>query len=130
MQHGKEKNKMLLRFRKTASIVFILLVLLALLIAVQTYQEKTIGGDRDEHGCLVGAGYSWSDAQSACIRVWLNDSSEDYYQKFYCSEESRNFNACAEVYDPVCGSNKQTYSNNCFACIDKNVQYYIQGQCK
>ena len=28
------------------------------------------GGDRDEHGCIPSAGYSWCDATQKCIRPW------------------------------------------------------------
>eukprot|EP00418_Pyrodinium_bahamense_P007017 CAMPEP_0179023364 /NCGR_PEP_ID=MMETSP0796-20121207/6890_1 /TAXON_ID=73915 /ORGANISM="Pyrodinium bahamense, Strain pbaha01" /LENGTH=269 /DNA_ID=CAMNT_0020719269 /DNA_START=70 /DNA_END=879 /DNA_ORIENTATION=+ len=29
-----------------------------------------LGGDRDEHGCIPSAGYSWCEAESSCIRPW------------------------------------------------------------
>merc|ERR1711998_522737 len=29
-----------------------------------------IGGSTDSHDCLTGAGYSWCDSLTACIRVW------------------------------------------------------------
>ncbi|PIY59946.1 hypothetical protein COY95_04365 [Candidatus Woesearchaeota archaeon CG_4_10_14_0_8_um_filter_47_5] len=33
-----------------------------------------IGGERDEHGCLGPAGYSWNEEVGACIREWeLNE---------------------------------------------------------
>ncbi len=32
--------------------------------------EPVIGGDRDEHGCLVPAGYTWCEAKEKCLRVW------------------------------------------------------------
>ena len=31
---------------------------------------KPIGGDRDDHGCLVPAGYSWDADVGACTRSW------------------------------------------------------------
>jgi hypothetical protein len=35
---------------------------------------KPIGGDRDAHGCLGPAGYSWNAEVGACIRSWeLNE---------------------------------------------------------
>ena len=38
------------------------------------HHEKHIGGQRDEHGCLVAAGYSWNENAKACIREWeLNE---------------------------------------------------------
>jgi len=31
---------------------------------------QVIGGQRDEHGCLGPAGYSWCEAKQKCLRVW------------------------------------------------------------
>jgi hypothetical protein len=45
------------------------IVFLAVLSAGCT-GEKPIGGNRDEHGCLTGAGYSWCAAKGKCLRVW------------------------------------------------------------
>lgn len=42
----------------------------------QTFSEKLIGGERDEHGCLGPAGYSWSEDIGACIRTWELDESQ------------------------------------------------------
>lgn len=37
-------------------------------------ESPIIGGERDEHGCLVAAGYGFSDDAGACVRSWeLND---------------------------------------------------------
>jgi putative hemolysin len=45
------------------------LVLSILLLAGCAKQpEQIIGGDKDEHGCLIAAGYSWCDAKQKCIR--------------------------------------------------------------
>ena len=33
-------------------------------------EPEIIGGQRDEHGCLGPAGYSWSPIKSECIRIW------------------------------------------------------------
>lgn len=61
--------------------------------------------------------------------------------KFFCSNESRNVDACIEIYQPVCGWNDpekiqcikfpcaDTFSNSCFACMDENVLYYTEGEC-
>jgi hypothetical protein len=32
--------------------------------------QAPIGGEKDEHGCLTGAGYSWCEAKGKCLRVW------------------------------------------------------------
>ena len=35
-------------------------------------KEKEAGGgsDKDEHGCIASAGYTWSEVQKDCIRLW------------------------------------------------------------
>ncbi len=32
--------------------------------------ESLVGNDRDEHGCIASAGYSWCDLKEKCLRVW------------------------------------------------------------
>jgi hypothetical protein len=29
-----------------------------------------VGGQRDAHGCLPAAGYSWCAKENACVRPW------------------------------------------------------------
>ncbi len=58
----------------------------------------------------------------------------------FCTNESRNAQACYEIYNPVCGYFSQdikcikapcaqTYSNECFACMDPKVSYWEAGEC-
>ncbi len=32
--------------------------------------EKLIGGDKDEHDCLVAAGYTWCQKKEKCLKEW------------------------------------------------------------
>ena len=32
-----------------------------------------IGGDKDSHGCIPSAGYSWCEEKQKCLRVWEED---------------------------------------------------------
>ena len=62
-----------------------LIVLIILGLAVTAYllsggsfsgksaDDKLIGGDQDEHGCLIAAGYSWCEAKQKCLRVFEED---------------------------------------------------------
>lgn len=45
-------------------------------IGTPNEDDQLIGGQRDEHGCLGPAGYSWSEEIGACIRQWEIDSDE------------------------------------------------------
>jgi hypothetical protein len=31
---------------------------------------ELIGGQKDEHGCLPAAGYSWCEQKQKCLRAW------------------------------------------------------------
>jgi len=33
-------------------------------------ETKMPGSDKDEHGCIASAGYTWSEVQKDCIRLW------------------------------------------------------------
>ena len=56
--------------------IVLLLVVLALTVSCFFFFNKKnsspqiIGGDKDEHGCLIAAGYSWCEAKNKCLRVW------------------------------------------------------------
>jgi len=32
--------------------------------------QPIVGGDRDAHGCIGSAGYSWCEAKQKCLRTW------------------------------------------------------------
>lgn len=36
-------------------------------------EDSVVGNDRDEHGCIGSAGYSWCEDKSKCIRIWEED---------------------------------------------------------
>ena len=33
-------------------------------------KERLVGSDRDAHGCIGSAGYTWCEAKQKCIRAW------------------------------------------------------------
>ncbi len=58
----------------TSRILFCILIVLIVLTGCQ--KQAPIGGDKDDHGCLVGAGYSWNESVTACIREWELDQDQ------------------------------------------------------
>lgn len=32
--------------------------------------QPILGGDKDEHGCIGSAGYSWCEQKQKCLRIW------------------------------------------------------------
>jgi len=51
-------------------IMYAMMVLGLLLIAGCAQEPPLIGGDTDEHGCLITAGYSWCETKGKCLRQW------------------------------------------------------------
>jgi membrane-bound inhibitor of C-type lysozyme len=49
---------------------------------VNTDIPRAIGGQKDAHGCLPGAGYSWCEAKHSCIRVWETSCTAAPAKKF------------------------------------------------
>lgn len=35
-------------------------------------QEIIVGNDRDEHGCIGSAGYTWDTQKKECVQPWNN----------------------------------------------------------
>lgn len=38
--------------------------------ADNTGKTTVVGNDKDEHGCIASAGYTWCEVQKDCIRLW------------------------------------------------------------
>jgi hypothetical protein len=34
---------------------------------------QVLGGDKDEHGCIGSAGYTWCSEKNKCLRIWEED---------------------------------------------------------
>ncbi len=53
-------------------IILFIVVLLAVGVCGCTGDgdDAPIGGETDEHGCLVSAGYTWCEAKQKCLRTW------------------------------------------------------------
>jgi hypothetical protein len=50
--------------------VSLTLIAVIILSACGQPEEPIVGGDRDEHGCIGSAGYSWCEPKQKCLRVW------------------------------------------------------------
>ena len=51
-------------------------------------KEAVVGSDKDEHGCIASAGYTWSEVQKDCIRLWekgVRMNAVDDAGKTWCS---------------------------------------------
>jgi len=92
--------------------------------------DQMVGNDKDEHGCIGSAGYSWCEAKQKCLRTWEepceinnfedcvadgNPIMESYPRQcqtpdgrmfteaHLCTEQESLATACTLEYNPVCG---------------------------
>lgn len=45
-----------------------------------------IGGDKDSHGCLIGAGYNWCSTSKKCQRLWEGKCLPDFIKTVHFVE--------------------------------------------
>ena len=68
--------------RKSLIIIsIIVLVIIGVVIGIYYYalndNEQLVGGDKDEHGCIGSAGYTWSETKQECVREWEEQMKAD-----------------------------------------------------
>jgi hypothetical protein len=56
--------------------IIVLIALVLPIVLVSGCVNTPIGGQRDEHGCLGPAGYSWNESIGACVREWELDENQ------------------------------------------------------
>ena len=47
-----------------------MMALLGVIACAAPEKRMLVGNDRDEHGCIGSAGYSWSESLHECVRPW------------------------------------------------------------
>jgi hypothetical protein len=98
------------------------ILLVAIILIISPGQKKEVpilGGDKDEHGCIGSAGYSWCEAKQKCLRIWEEK----------CEEGSLNVNESILAED--LGIKVSYYSNpenQTGSKIDGNrIYFYMNG---
>jgi len=87
--------------KKSVIIMIIIAILIIItLILISNPKEQTVGGERDKHGCLGAAGYSWNETEQECVREWLSEDS-----RFQVT----NFQQCLDASYPV----QESYPRQC-----------------
>ncbi|MFA5368743.1 MAG: hypothetical protein WC303_01895 [Candidatus Paceibacterota bacterium] len=126
--------------------ILIIGLVVAVLIAVGGFSyikiktnSQIVGGDKDEHGCIGSAGYTWCEAKNKCLRLWEEECvggenkgkmTDDQAKEFFSATEIINnslpefIEFWTEAYCPNEGTNydyvvPEGYS--VFSC-DKNLQ--------
>jgi hypothetical protein len=70
---------------------------------------NVIGGERDKHGCLVAAGYSWCAVKNKCLRTWEEKCEKAADASAACSKNaiSKRDNAIIAARDAYAGKTKK-----------------------
>ncbi|MFH1224942.1 MAG: hypothetical protein V1676_04015 [Candidatus Diapherotrites archaeon] len=72
------------------------LIALSFGCAQQQGNGQIVGGDKDEHGCIGSAGYSWCGAKQECLRTWEEECTAQG-----SGTEINNFEECVAAGNPV-----------------------------
>jgi hypothetical protein len=75
--------------------------------------RNIVGGDKDEHGCIGSAGYTWCEGKQKCLRTWEESCEEEAV----CKLEN------CHGLDIKCGPNPPDYCTAIYGIGDKCLQY-------
>jgi len=50
--------------------ILLIISIIFLVLIIGCDSQKPTGGERDEHGCLGPAGYTWCESKQKCLRTW------------------------------------------------------------
>ncbi len=62
------------------------IAIIAIFLVSGCQDEKPIGGETDEHGCLSAAGYTWCESKQKCLRTW--EERCPYEEEFACETDN------------------------------------------
>ena len=129
----------------------IILIIITLVLAIRLITQEDdwicVDGEWVEHGvpkvakptgyCIAGKVNNFKECVASGNSViesyprkckYLDDTFTEIIEHFCLNENLGEF--CMTLYDPVCGYPlKETFSNSCFACQNKEMVYWTQGEC-
>jgi hypothetical protein len=85
----------------------------AIVTSSSTVSGTLVGNDRDAHGCIPSAGYSWCEVKQKCLRVWeekcqlVNATGAEGLEKIPSPEQIKNFQAIKKIGNTLYGIKKE-----------------------
>lgn len=58
-------------------------------IFTNAHSQALVGGARDDHSCLISAGYTWCESSQSCIRQWETPCSDSFVSCDDCLIQQR-----------------------------------------
>ncbi len=104
---------------------FILLIPILMIFISGCVQEQPIGGQTDDKGCLVAAGYTWCESRRECLRTWEVDCPSVMLTPEECEDRSGRIHNIAGSGD--CYGNETAiagvsgFISPNFCCISKEL---------
>lgn len=92
---------MVLGHRLNYFLLISILLFSFLIYGCEENQSPILGGDKDEHGCIGSAGYTWCEIKQKCLRIWEEPCVDD--------SKINNFLECEKVGYPV----MESYPRQC-----------------
>lgn len=56
---------------------YIILTIIILILITGCNTKPMVGNDKDQHGCIGSAGYTWCESKLECLRTWEEECPED-----------------------------------------------------
>ncbi len=80
------------------SYFFISSFLEGLIIEGESWNKQLVGNDKDEHGCIGSAGYTWCEVKNKCLRTWEEECiEEEEKNKKMTDEEAKQYFHATEI---------------------------------
>jgi len=86
--------------RTAGCIVLNLFLILMVFTSGCVSTEKSVGGETDEHGCLLMAGYTWCETKDKCIRNWVEECPSQ--NKLECELDENCIPLPSDCHPTVC----------------------------
>ncbi len=93
------------------SLLISITLLVTLLYSSFNVEQQIIGGERDEHGCLGPAGYTYNETLEVCVREWELDSIQRQVIKLATSIPKEYGSAVVNV----------SRDNSCLGCFSVRI---------